>query len=340
MTSADITQPSPGEPPAVALAKKAAPRPVIIVPRVSIVVPARNEAKSLTDLSRKIRKALEGHEEYELVFVDDGSIDGSWDVIRRLAEADSNIRGARLRKPSGLATALFAGIRKARGTIVITMGADLQDDPQDLGAFIEELEKGADVVVGARRARHGWIGRRILSRLWSLAARRISGVALSDMACGYAAFRGDVLRNIPIQGELVRFASAIAASQGYQVTEVAVDHHPRKYPRENPGFSRMGRGFVDLVGLWFVTRHQRRPLHVLALVGLLLAAMGLLVVLATSAYAYLGHEAARATLIPLGALAMVIGAQLFGVALVGELLAFQNHARFLGEEPPIREEIR
>lgn len=340
MTQADITQPSPGEPPAIALAKMALGRPVLIVPRVSVVVPARNESKSLTDLSRKVRKALEGHEEYELIFVDDSSDDDSWQTIRRLADADSAIRGARLRKPSGMASALFAGIRKARGSIVITMGADLQDDPRDLGAFIEALEIGADVVVGRRRARHGWFGRKVLSYLWSFAASQISGVKLRDLACGYAAYRGDVLRTIPLQGELVRFAAAIAASQGYTVREIDVDHHPRPHPKPTPQLARMGRGFVDLVGLWFVTRHHRRPLHVLALIGITLVCAGLFVVLAVLGLPHFTKIHLRESLWPLGAIAMVIGSQLFSVALVGELLAFQNHARFISEEPPIRDEIR
>lgn len=340
MTQADTTQPSPGEPPAIALTRKTSARPVLIVPRVSIVIPTRNEAKSLVELTRKIRKSMSGQEEYELLYIDDSSSDNTWETIRHLADNDETIRGARLRKPSGIATALFAGIRKARGTIVITMSADLQDDPKDLGAFIEALEKGADVVVGARTTRHGWLGKRLLSHLWSLAAKKVSNVALSDMACSYAAYRGDALRTIPLQGELVRFAPAIAASQGYTVTEIDVEHHPRKYPREKPAIAHLSRGFVDLVGLWFVTRHHRRPLHSLALIGITLTCLGLLLLLTTTTLDLLHPNNLHPTLTPLSTAAIIIGSQLFATALVGELLAFQNHTRFLSEEPPIREEIR
>ncbi|MDI1444920.1 glycosyltransferase family 2 protein [Polyangium sp. 6x1] len=338
MSAVDITQPSPGEPPAIALARKAAESPVVILPRVSLVVPGLNEAASLPELARRIDEALSGKEQYELIFVDDGSTDDSWSVIKRLASENPAVRGVRLRKNFGKAQALTAGFRKARGTIFVTMDADLQDDPADLPNFLTKLEEGNDVVVGWKVQRLDPTNRLFLSRIFNGTVGLLTGVKLHDMNCGFKAYRCEVIRSIPIYGDLFRFIPALAASQGFSVTEIPIKHHARKYGSSRYGLERILRGSFDLLSVLFLTRYQKRPMHLFGFAGLTLAGIGMLIELYLTVLWCFGHKIGDRPLLILGVLMIVTGIQLFSMGFIGEFLTYQSQTRHLEDEPPIREE--
>jgi glycosyltransferase involved in cell wall biosynthesis len=342
VAAVDITQPSPGEPPALALTKKVGGEgPLVILPRVSLVVPGLNEAESLPELARRINQALGGKEHYELIFVDDGSTDNTWGVIKQLSDDNPNIRGVRLRKNFGKAMALSAGFRKARGNILITMDADLQDDPADLPNFLAKIEEGYDVVVGWKVNRLDPVNRRVLSRIFNGTVGMLTGVRLHDMNCGFKGYRNEVIRTIPIYGDLFRFIPALAAAQGFRVVEVPVTHHARKYGRSRYGLERILRGFFDLLSVLFLTRYQKKPMHLFGFVGLMLASAGFVIEAYLTALWFLGHKIGDRPLLLLGVLMIVTGIQFFSMGFIGEFLTYQSQKRqHLQDDLPIRDEIR
>ncbi len=339
MSAVDITQPSPGEPAAVVLTRKVAESAVVILPRVSLVVPGLNESKSLPELARRIDEALSGKEQYEIIFVDDGSTDDSWSVIKRLSTENPNVRGVRLRKNFGKATALSAGFRKARGTVFVTMDADLQDDPADLPAFLAKLDEGNDVVVGWKVQRLDPTNRLLLSRIFNGTVGFMTGVKLHDMNCGFKAYRCEVIRSIPIYGDLFRFIPALAVSQGFSVVEIPIKHHARKYGQSRYGLERILRGFFDLLSVLFLTRYQKKPMHLFGFAGLVLASIGVTVEIYLTLLWFLGHKIGDRPLLIFGVLMIVTGIQLFSIGFIGEFLTYQNQTRNIADEPPIREEI-
>ncbi len=342
VTAVDITQPSPGEPPALAFSKMVGEGgPVVILPRVSLVIPGLNEAESLPELARRIDQALGGKEQYEIIFVDDGSTDNTWAVIKELSADNPNIRGVRLRKNFGKAMALSAGFRKSRGSVLIMMDADLQDDPADLPSFLTKIEEGYDVVVGWKVNRLDPMNRRVLSRIFNGTVGMLTGVRLHDMNCGFKAYRSEVIRTIPIYGDLFRFIPALAASQGFRVVEVPVTHHARKYGRSRYGLERILRGFFDLLSVLFLTRYQKKPMHLFGLIGLVLAAFGFLIETYLTALWFLGHKIGDRPLLLLGVLMIVTGIQFFSMGFIGEFLTYQSQKRqHLQDDLPIRDELR
>jgi glycosyltransferase involved in cell wall biosynthesis len=331
----------PEEPPAagdalVSLRTSAA----VTVPEISVIVPGLNEADSLTELATRIRQSLEGQRDYEILFVDDGSSDNSWEVITALSRADARIKGVRLRKNFGKAMALSAGFQRSRGSILITMDADLQDDPADLPAFIAKIEDGTDVVVGWKVQRLDPSNRLILSRIFNGTVRKATGVKLHDMNCGFKAYRREVIRSIPVYGDLFRFIPAFAAWEGFRVAEVPVKHHARKYGASRYGLERILRGFFDLISVMFLTRYQRKPMHLFGLIGLFVGSIGFLTELYLTFLWFRGHKIGDRPLLLLGALEILVGIQFFSMGLIGEFLTYQNHRRIDAEDLPIREEIK
>ncbi len=309
-------------------------------PEVSIIVPGLNEGDSLAELAARVRQTLDQKRDYELVFVDDGSTDDTWAVVTRLRAEDPRVKGIRLRKNFGKAMALSAGFARARGAIIITMDADLQDDPVDLPAFIAKIEEGEDVVVGWKVSRLDPTNRLILSRIFNGTVRRATGVALHDMNCGFKAYRRDVIRSIPVYGDLFRFIPAFAAWEGFRVAEVPVKHHARKYGSSRYGLERILRGFFDLLSVMFLTRYQRKPMHLFGLVGLLLGTVGFVVELYLTVLWFRGHKIGDRPLLLLGALLILAGIQFFSMGFIGEFLTYQNQKKDRAQELPIREEIR
>ncbi|MGB8330187.1 MAG: glycosyltransferase family 2 protein, partial [Polyangiales bacterium] len=246
-------------------------------PKVTLVVPGLNEAESLPLLAAQVKDALGSETSYELIFVDDGSTDDSWEVICALNESDPAVRGVRLRKNFGKAMALAAGFERARAEIVVMMDADLQDDPADLPKMIEKIEGGLDVVVGWKVERQDPLNRRIFSRIFNGTVGYVTGVRLHDMNCGFKAYRSEVLESIPIYGDLFRFIPVLASWQGFSVGETPVNHRARKFGQSRYGLERILRGFFDLLSVSFLTKYSRKPMHLFGLLGLFFTFLGLLI---------------------------------------------------------------
>ena len=240
-------------------------------PHVSVVIPVHNEQDDVAELIRSLRGALV--QPHEVIFIDDGSTDATWQRLLPLHEPGS-VRLLRFRRNFGKTAALSAGFAAAQGAIVITMDGDLQDDPKEIPRFLQELEQGADLVVGWKRRRHDPWHKVAASRLFNFVVARSTGLALHDVNCGFKACRREVVRDIRIYGEMHRFIPVLAAAKGYRVTEIEVAHHPRKHGRSKYGMDRLLKGFLDLVTVQLTTRFGDRPAHGFGWAGLVLFGAG------------------------------------------------------------------
>lgn len=236
---------------------------------LSIVIPVYNEAQSLDELLSQIAAVAE-REQYQnsILLVDDGSSDGSWGVIKRLAEQHSHIRGLKLRRNFGKAAALAAAFERVEGDFVITMDADLQDDPNEIPHLLAKLHEGYDVVSGWKQVRHDPWHKVLPSRLFNGMISSLTGVRLHDHNCGLKAYRRAVLDEVQLYGEMHRFVPVLAASKGFRVAEIVIQHHPRKHGVSKYGFERFIKGFLDLLTVYFLTGYGNRPQHLLGTIGL------------------------------------------------------------------------
>ena len=216
-------------------------------------------------------------EPYEVVFIDDGSSDSTWERLRGV-HRPGLVRLLRFRRNFGKTAALMAGFAASRGEVVLTMDGDLQDDPAEIPRFLAKLAEGHDLVVGWKRTRHDSFTKVIASRLFNFVVGRTTGVALHDMNCGFKAYRGDVARSVRLHGEMHRFVPVLLASEGRQVAEIEVTHHPRKYGKSKYGISRLFKGFFDLGTVLLVTRFRERPIHVFGPAGAACLALGLILI--------------------------------------------------------------
>lgn len=242
---------------------------------ISVVVPVYNEEGSLEALHRELEATFRGGlSPVEFIFVDDGSRDGSWPALRRLAASDPRVRAIRFRRNFGKAAALTAGFQAARGDRIFTLDADLQDDPAEMPRFLERLDEGYDVVNGWKRTRHDPWHKVFPSRVFNWMVSSLTGCRLHDHNCGFKLYRDEVLREVEIYGELHRFVPVLANARGFRVSEIEVNHRPRRHGHSKYGFSRFLKGFLDLLTVRFLTRFRQRPLHVLGGTGLVLLAIG------------------------------------------------------------------
>ena len=236
---------------------------------LSIVIPVYNEAESLVALHGEIREvaAANGYE-LDVIFVDDGSQDDSWEVIRRLAAADPQVRGIRFRRNFGKSAALSAGFAQVRGEMVMTLDADLQDDPHEIPRFLAAMESRLDVVSGWKQVRHDPWHKVLPSRVFNRLVSGLTGVKLHDHNCGMKCYRREVLGEVRLYGELHRFVPVLAAGRGYRVGEIVVNHRAREFGQSKYGFTRFVKGFLDLLTVKFLTGYGQRPQHLLGTVGL------------------------------------------------------------------------
>ena len=294
---------------------------------LSVVVPVFNEEQSLEELASEITGALtEAGLSFEVVMVDDGSSDDSWNVIRRLNTSDPRFTGVRFRRNYGKSAALAVGFERARGEYIATMDADLQDDPAELPALAEVLDSGYDLVSGWKRQRQDPISKKIPSRFFNFVTRRISGIPLHDFNCGLKAYRGEVAKSVRVYGELHRYIPLLAKWEGYSnIAEKEVRHRPRKYGITKFGLERFVRGFLDLLTVLFITRFARRPMHFFGTLGTLAFVGGFLISLyLTYEKLILGLPLGDRPLLLLGALMILLGAQLFLTGLLGEMVIKQR----------------
>ena len=242
---------------------------------LSIIVPSFNEQDSLDELVRQIDAALcETNIKYQIIFIDDGSTDASWMKIEALAATHGNIQGVRFRRNFGKAAALSAGFERATGEFLITMDADLQDDPQEIVRLIAKLQEGYDCVSGWKQRRHDPWHKVLPSRIFNAMISKLTGVRLHDHNCGLKAYRREVFSEVQIYGELHRFIPVLAAARGFRVSELVVNHRPRTSGVSKYGFERFTKGFLDLLTVYFLTGFRQRPQHLLGSAGLLLLVFG------------------------------------------------------------------
>lgn len=252
---------------------------------ISLVIPVYNEKESLEPLFAEIQAvATRESLTLEVVFIDDGSTDGSWDIIRSIAQRESHVQAIRFRRNFGKAAALVAGFRAARGEIFITLDADLQDDPNEIPRFLRSLNQGLpedaptsgrlDVVGGWKKVRHDPWHKVYPSRVFNWLVSWLTGVKLHDHNCGMKAYRAEVLKEVRLYGELHRFIPVLAASRGFKVGELVINHRPRQHGYSKYGFGRFVKGFLDLVTVYFLTAYGQRPQHMMGSLGLLAVFLG------------------------------------------------------------------
>lgn len=296
--------------------------------QLTIIVPVLNEAESLPTLHREIvAGCAEGGIEFEMIFVDDGSTDASWSTVTQLAAIDPRVSGIRFRRNFGKAAALTAGMRAARGAVIMTMDADLQDDPAEIPAFLRRLEEGSDVVNGWKQRRLDPWHKVYPSKVFNGMVGWLTGVRLHDHNCGLKAFRREVSEEIRIYGELHRFIPVLAHARGFRISELAVNHRPRQHGHSKYGLRRFLRGFLDLLTVKFLTGFGQRPQHMLGAFGLLLFGLGGLG-LAALAVLWILTNAFRMPFGPIGSrpllaysvAATLLGFQAISLGLLAELL--------------------
>jgi glycosyltransferase involved in cell wall biosynthesis len=235
--------------------------------------------------------------------------------------------------------ALATGFRIARGQILVMMDADLQDDPDDLPKFLAEIRGGKEVVVGWKVDRQDPMTRRIASKIFNATVRLTTGCQLHDMNCGFKAYRREVIETIPIYGDLFRFIPALAQADGFQVGEVAIQHHPRAYGRSRYGMERILRGFFDLLTMLFLTRYARKPMHLFGLIGLLTFLLGFFAAVYLTVLWFQGRGIGSRPLLLLSVMLMVMGVQFGSMGFIGEFLTYHNEKRAYTARPPIRDQI-
>ena len=297
-------------------------------PEISVVIPLYNEAPTLRPLYTELCETLDPLGlRWEVVFVDDGSTDGSYPELARLHGESENVRVVRLRRNFGKAAALTAGFLEASGRTIVTMDADLQDDPAEIPRLLARLDDGFDVVSGWKAERRDPLSRRVFSKVFNGTIRLLSGVRLHDVNCGLKAYRAEVTRDVRIYGELHRFLPVLAHYRGYGVAELPVNHRPRRHGRSRYGIERYLRAFLDLLTVSFIERYRYRPLHLFGNLGLMLAAAGGTILAYLTVLKIGGAGIGQRPLLLLGVLLVVVGIQLLSLGLVGEMLTSQNEAR-------------
>ncbi len=300
---------------------------------ISVVVPVHNEELAVEPLLAELRVALDGTgEDYEIVFVDDGSTDGTFAALTRAHASCGAVRVVRLRRNFGKAAALDAGFREASGDVVITIDGDLQDDPAEIPRLLAKLSEGFDLVCGWKTTRRDPLRRRLPSKLFNRVTGAISGLRLHDMNCGLKAYRAEVVNGLRLYGELHRYIPVLAHYRGYRVAELAVNHRPRTHGRSRYGIERYLRGFLDLLTVTFMGRYRYRPLHLFGGVGLLVGAMGGAILAYLAAVKIGGAAIGHRPLLTLGVLLVVVGIQLLSLGLLSELITGQHEERLAGGE--------
>jgi len=299
-------------------------------PNISIIIPAYNEAESLPELCSWIGQELDSSSHsYEVIIVDDGSSDKTWETIKSLSDESPKVKGYRFNRNYGKSAALNTGFRHSKGEVIITMDADLQDSPAEIPELVRMIEEGNDLVSGWKQKRHDPISKTIPSRFFNYVTRKLSGINLHDFNCGLKAYRKDVVKNIQVYGEMHRYIPLLAKWEGYtKITEKVVEHRARKYGETKFGLERFIYGFLDLLSVLFVTKFKKRPMHFFGSWGIFYFIMGLLITLWLLGqkvyYNWFLHENVRQVtdqpLFFLALVAVVIGAQLFLVGFLAELV--------------------
>ena len=314
---------------------------------ISIIFSIYNEEESLRELVSRTEKVMKDNRySYELIMVDDGSRDGSWETIQALAAQDSNVRGISFRRNYGKSAALYCGFRAATGRVVVTMDADLQDSPEEIPEMYRMItEDGYDIVSGWKQHRQdNRITKNLPSKLYNATARMITGIRLHDMNCGLKAYRNEVVKNIEVYGEMHRYIPYLAKNAGFdRITEKPVHHRKRKYGKSKFGMERFVNGFLDLLSLWFLSTFGKKPMHFFGFTGLLTFLIGgilavwiIIEKLVQQSHGIPYRAVTEQPMFYLALVALVIGVLLFLAGFLGEMISRSNPER---NHYNIREEI-
>jgi len=301
-------------------------QPVNNFPLVSIVIPLFNEEESLVELSSKIEKVFTGiNYNFEVIFVDDGSTDKSFDVIRNIHRRNTRFHCIKFRRNYGKSAALAKGFKAAKGSIVITMDADLQDDPAEIPELINTINSGYDLVSGWKKVRYDPFIKKHTSKFFNYVTSKLSGIRLHDFNCGLKAYRKEVVKSVRIYGEMHRYIPALAHMAGFKVTEKVVKHHARKHGKTKFGASRFLNGFFDVLTLTFTHRFVKKPLHFFGFLGLMSSALGSLITLYLMYVKYFhGQNLSDRPLFIGGIFLIIVGVQLFSIGLLAEMMTKYN----------------
>jgi len=298
---------------------------------ISIVIPLLNEQESLPELHQWIVKVMTTHNySYEIIFIDDGSTDESWQIIEKLSKEDTNVKGIRFLRNYGKSQALHAGFAKSQGDVIITMDADLQDSPDEIpDLYNMVMNQNFDLVSGWKKKRYdNAVTKNLPSKLFNWAARKTSGVYLNDFNCGLKAYKNIVIKNIEVSGEMHRYIPVLAKNAGFgKIGEKVVIHQARKYGESKFGMSRFVNGFLDLITIWFLSRYGKRPMHLFGAAGVLMFILGFIstgiIIILKLIKLYSGYQTILVTDNPLFYIAlttMIIGTQLFLAGFLGEII--------------------
>jgi len=297
------------------------------VKKLSVVVPLFNEQDSLQPLSAEIRKVcIANNFDFEVIFVDDGSTDNSLKVIKDICRGDRRFKYISFQKNYGKSAALNIGFKKASGTVVVTMDADLQDDPGEIPNLILKLNEGFDMVSGWKKKRYDPFIKKHSSKFFNAVTRWFSGVKIHDFNCGLKIYKKNVLDQIRVYGELHRYIPVLANWKGFSVAELVVTHHPRKFGYTKFGISRFFKGFVDLLTVVFITRYAKRPMHLFGFLGAFSLIAGTILNLVLT-YQKLFHNMplSNRPMLFLGVLLIIVGMQFFSLGLIGEMMVSSSH---------------
>jgi glycosyltransferase involved in cell wall biosynthesis len=293
---------------------------------LSVVVPLYNETESLNELHSQICKACEvAGIKFETIYVDDGSTDNSFEVLEEIHRKDTRTKVLQLRKNFGKSEALSAGFSVAEGKLIVTMDADLQDDPSEISSLITKLNEGYDLVSGWKKHRKDPLSKKLPSKLFNRVTSFLTGLRIHDFNCGLKIYRKEVTESVKVYGELHRYIPALAKWEGFRVGEIPVNHRHRKYSKTKFGFSRFTYGFLDLITVMFLSRYTKRPLHLFGLIGLLSSLSGTaitlyLVILRITKTIYLSNR----PLLFIGVLLLILGIQFVSIGLLGEMITRSN----------------
>ncbi|MDO4823461.1 MAG: glycosyltransferase family 2 protein [Bacteroidales bacterium] len=305
---------------------------------ISVVVPLFNEEESLPELHAWIKRVMEEHGfSYEIIFVNDGSTDRSWNVIEDLSAKDTNVHGIKFRRNYGKSPALFHGFEKAEGDVVITMDADLQDSPDEIPELYRMIkEDGYDLVSGYKQKRYDPLSKTIPTKLFNATARKVSGIKnLHDFNCGLKAYRKDVIKNIEVYGEMHRYIPYLAKNAGFaKIGEKVVHHQARKYGKTKFGLNRFVNGYLDLLSLWFLSKFGVEPMHVFGFLGTLMFIVGVIAAIVVGAYKLIsmanGNNPGLVTESPyfyISLTMMLLGTQLFVAGFLGDMISRNSQER-------------
>jgi glycosyltransferase involved in cell wall biosynthesis len=314
--------------------------PAEMVCALSLVIPVYNEDESVPVIYRRIVEVLAAGPEpyrssYEIVLVDDGSSDGSFAACATLQQADPRVRVIQFRRNFGKTAALQAGFRMSRGERVVTIDADMQEDPGDMFRLLEQLDAGYDLVSAWRLKRNDPLSKTLPSRVFNMVVSKLTGVQLHDFNCGFKAYSREVVRDLRLYGDLHRFIPLLASQQGFRITEVSVKHSPRRFGKSKFGARRLGRGYLDFIQVLFLTSYLRRPLRLFGAMGtLLLLAGGLICAYLTLLWLQGQRPIGDRPLLTLGVLLLITGLQFISTGLVGEMLRYSSYQP--GDEYNIR----